>query len=85
MTDLKTAIDSELNTIKLAATEEEIIKTAKRKPAFSPLLPRVAAAVLVLVLLCGICFLPNLLWNDSIIPVSILLISLFDKNLSAFL
>ncbi len=65
MTDLKTAIDSELNTIRLAATEEDIIKTTKRKPAFSPLLPRVAAAVLVLVLLCGICFMPNLFGKDK--------------------
>lgn len=65
MTDLKTAIDSELSTIKLAATEEDIIKTAKRKPSFSPLFSRLAAAVLVLVLLCGICFMSNLFGKDK--------------------
>lgn len=65
MTNFKKAIDSELSTIRLAATEEEIIKTANRKPAFSPLLPRIAAAVLVLVLLCGICFMPNLFGKDK--------------------
>ena len=65
MTNFKKAIDNELSAIRLSVTEEDIIKSANRKPAFSPSLPRIAAAVLVLVLLCGICFMPNLFGKDK--------------------
>ncbi len=65
MTDLKTAIDNELSTMSLASTEEDIIKNANRKPAFSPSLPRIAAAVIVLVLLAGICFAPALFGKND--------------------
>lgn len=65
MTDLKAKLDAEYCHINLNATEEEIIKKANHKTAYSPTLPRLVAAAIVLVLLAGICFAPYLFKNEE--------------------
>ncbi len=61
MTDIKKQLDDELRHITLNSTEEEIILKAKRKPAHKPFVPRLVAAMIVLVLIATVCFVPGLI------------------------
>lgn len=64
MTDLKAKLDADLNYLNINSSEEDIIEKANRKPSQKHLKP-LLAAVVVLVLMAGICFAPNLFNNNT--------------------
>ena len=65
MTDMKKQLDSELSHITLNISEEEIIMKAKKRPAHKPFVPRLVAAMIALVLIATVCFVPGLINNTD--------------------
>lgn len=61
MIKFKDELNKELSHITCKASTQELITNAKPNHTPSYFIPRIAAAVLVLVLLAGVCFMPNLL------------------------
>lgn len=65
MTDIKKQLDAELSHITLNIPEEEIIIKAKKKPAHKPYVPRLVAAMIALILIATVCFVPGLINNNE--------------------
>jgi len=65
MINFKNDLDKELSNINYPLTSEAIISKAKKKPTSLFTLPRVVAAAVVLIMLVGMCFVPNLFHSDD--------------------
>lgn len=65
MINFKNDLDKELSNINYPLTSEAIISKAKKKPTPLFTLPRVVAAAIVLIMLVGMCFVPNLFPSDD--------------------